>query len=125
MHEKGSHIFRLAQTRKSCLSIIQHTLSFNSTIVLKLQNKIVNQGRQIKDTKAGMQLNNNIIRKRKKYKDNMEQLNHKQKEVLELQAKEYTDRKIRYTNGDNVMIHHFTMQLGMEKQMWLSYFLME
>ncbi|UKZ47057.1 hypothetical protein TrVGV298_001269 [Trichoderma virens] len=67
MHKMGSRIFRLAQARESCLEIIRHILSLDSTIVLELQDEIVNLGHQIKDTKAGVQLNDVIIREREKY----------------------------------------------------------
>ncbi|UKZ79073.1 hypothetical protein TrVFT333_006824 [Trichoderma virens FT-333] len=82
MHEKGSHIFRLAQTRESCLSIIRHILSFDSTIILKLQDEIVNQGRQIEDIEAGMQLNGDIIRERKKHQAELQDLKRQMQEKI-------------------------------------------
>ncbi|OPB37505.1 hypothetical protein A0O28_0044170 [Trichoderma guizhouense] len=67
MHEKGSRIFRLNQTRENCLDIIKYILSLGSTTLLELQDEIVNQGRQIEDTEAGVQLHEDIIRERKKH----------------------------------------------------------
>ncbi|KAL6805346.1 hypothetical protein J3E68DRAFT_433382 [Trichoderma sp. SZMC 28012] len=67
MHEKGSRIFRLDQTRESCLEIIKHILSLGSTTLLGLQDEIVNHHRQIEETGAGVQLNKDIIRERKKH----------------------------------------------------------
>ncbi|KKP03521.1 hypothetical protein THAR02_04384 [Trichoderma harzianum] len=67
MHDKGSRIFRLEQTRESCLEIIQYILSRDSTTLLELQDEIVNQHRQIEDTEAGVQLNEDIIRERLKH----------------------------------------------------------
>ncbi|KAL7801877.1 ankyrin repeat-containing domain protein [Trichoderma afarasin] len=67
MHDKGSKIFRLNQTRESCLGIIKYILSLGSTTLLELQDEIVNQGRQIEDTEAGVQLNEDIIHEREKH----------------------------------------------------------
>ncbi|KAL7940286.1 hypothetical protein V8C42DRAFT_356358 [Trichoderma barbatum] len=82
MHKNGSHIFRLAQTRESCLIIIRHILSFDSTIVLELQDEIVNQGRQIEDTEAGVQLNEDIIREREKHQAELQELKSQMQEEM-------------------------------------------
>ncbi|PTB42287.1 hypothetical protein M441DRAFT_125006, partial [Trichoderma asperellum CBS 433.97] len=67
MHKKGSHIYRFAQTHESGLDIIRHILSFNSTIMLQLQDEIINKSCQIKDTQVGMQLCEYIIREHTKF----------------------------------------------------------
>ncbi|KAL6831285.1 ankyrin repeat-containing domain protein [Trichoderma sp. SZMC 28015] len=67
MYEKGSRIFRLDQTRESCLEIIKYIISLGSTTLLELQDEIVNHHRQIEDTEAGVQLNQDIIRERQKH----------------------------------------------------------
>ncbi|KAK4082901.1 uncharacterized protein Triagg1_1791 [Trichoderma aggressivum f. europaeum] len=67
MHEKGSRIFRLDQTRESYLEIIKYILSLGSTTLLELQDEIVNQGLPIENTEAGVQLNQDIIREREKH----------------------------------------------------------
>ncbi|PTB58148.1 hypothetical protein M431DRAFT_78458, partial [Trichoderma harzianum CBS 226.95] len=67
MHKKGSRVFRLDRTRESCLEIIKYILSLGSTTLLELQDEIVNKGRQIEDTEAGVQLNEDMIRERKKH----------------------------------------------------------
>ncbi|KAL7918546.1 ankyrin repeat-containing domain protein [Trichoderma austrokoningii] len=88
MHDKGSRIFRLDKTRKSCLEIVQHILSFESTVVLELQHEIVNKGRQIEETKAGVQLNEDIIRERKKHQAELQGLkNQMQEEMVQHDAK--------------------------------------
>ncbi|KAF3077352.1 Ankyrin-3 [Trichoderma lentiforme] len=67
MHKKGSRVFRLDRTRESCLEIVKYIISLGSTTLLELQDEIVNKGRQIEDTEAGVQLNEDIIRERKKH----------------------------------------------------------
>ncbi|KAM0256388.1 hypothetical protein ACHAQJ_005039 [Trichoderma viride] len=84
MHKKGSRIFRLAQTRDSCLGIIRHILSFDSTIVLELQDEIVNQGHQLEDTKAGVQLNEDIIREREKHQAELLAMKEQMQEAIAL-----------------------------------------
>ncbi|KAL6901318.1 P-loop containing nucleoside triphosphate hydrolase protein [Trichoderma evansii] len=81
MHEKGSRIFRLDRTRESCLKIIKHILSLGSTTLLELQDEIVNKGRQIEDTEAGVQLNEDIIRERKKHQAELEHLKSQMQEM--------------------------------------------
>ncbi|KAM0481572.1 hypothetical protein ACHAPX_003683 [Trichoderma viride] len=86
MHKKGSRIFRLYQTRKSCLKIIEYILSLGSTTLLELQDEIVNQGRQIEDTEAGVQLNEDIIRERKKHQAELLDLKTQMQEMAEHDA---------------------------------------
>lgn len=88
MRSKGSRIFRLAQTRKSCLEIIRYILSLDSTVVLELQDEIVNQGHQIEETKAGLQLNVDILRERKKYQAELQAMKEQMQETMALQNAE-------------------------------------
>ncbi|KAL7933672.1 hypothetical protein V8C35DRAFT_327627 [Trichoderma chlorosporum] len=82
MHKQGSRIFRVAQTRESCLDIIQHILSLDSTVVLELQDEIVNLGHQLEESKAGVQLNEDIIRVRKKYQAELLEVKEQMKEEI-------------------------------------------
>ncbi|KAH0533253.1 hypothetical protein TsFJ059_001840 [Trichoderma semiorbis] len=84
MHEKGSRIFRLDQTRESCLKIIKYIISLGSTTLLELQDEIVYQGRQIEDTEAGVQLNQDIIRERKKHQAELLALKTQMQEIAEM-----------------------------------------
>lgn len=114
MHKKGSHIFRLAQERLSCLRIIRHILSFDSTIVLELQDEIINRGHTIEDTKAGVQLNEDIIRERRKHQAALVALKEQMKEEMvqhdiELQRvlKEECDKleeSIRYNEAEQARL---------------------
>lgn len=84
MHEKGSRIFRLDSTPESGLEIIKYIISLGSTTLLEVQDEIVNRGRQIEDTGAGVQLNEDIIRERKKHQAELLGLKKQMQETAEM-----------------------------------------
>lgn len=113
MHEKGSRIFRLDRTRESCLEIIKYILSLGSTTLPELQDEVVNQGRQIEDIEAGMQLNDDIIRERKKHqaellalKTQMQEKTAEHHAELQRVLKEYDELKenIRRSDEDHAKL---------------------
>jgi hypothetical protein len=72
MYEKGSRVFRLANTKESCIQVVGYILSLHMTITLDIQDEIINQHRDIDETSAAHELNAEILRERKMHKAELE-----------------------------------------------------
>jgi hypothetical protein len=91
MYEKGSRVFRFADTAESALSIVHYILSLHQKVTLDIQDEIVNQGHDIEETAAAHELNADIIRERKKHMAELKSMHESMEEAIaqhdeELQA---------------------------------------
>jgi hypothetical protein len=68
MHKRGSRVFRYNNTVDSARDIVDHILSLEKTVMLDIQDELVNKNMEIQDTSAAVELNAEIIRERKKHR---------------------------------------------------------
>lgn len=74
MIEKGSSVFQYQNSRESALSLIHQILSPRTTVVLAIQDEIVNQGLNIDESSVAKKLAADIMNQRKRYREDLEDL---------------------------------------------------
>jgi len=74
MYRRGSKVFRHTGSQESALRIVKHILTLDTTIVLEIQDEIVNNKKGIEDTAAAQELNAEIIREKKRHQAEMEEM---------------------------------------------------
>jgi hypothetical protein len=71
MAKKGSRIVRHSGSRESAMKIVDSIVKRQTTIVLDIQNDMVNKGLDLDETLAGQSLNRELIEQRKKHQQEM------------------------------------------------------
>ena len=80
MRKNGSQITRHYNNRKSAMTILLHLISpaskapRTSNVTLDIQSQMVDQGKPLHETSAGMELQVELIKERKRYEKKMAQL---------------------------------------------------
>lgn len=88
MSKQGSMVFRLDNTRDSCLKVIEHILSLHTELTLDIQDEIVRKGIKIDETSAAKELNAEIIRERKKHQAELRAMKESMEEAIKDRDKE-------------------------------------
>lgn len=71
MAKKGSQIVRHSGGRESAMNIVESIVKRQRTIVLDIQDDMVNKGLDLDETLAGQSLNRELIEQRKKHQQEM------------------------------------------------------
>jgi hypothetical protein len=71
MAKKGSRIVRHSGSQESAISIVDSIVKRQKTIVLDIQDDMVNKGLDLDETLAGQSLNRELIEQRKKHQQEM------------------------------------------------------
>ncbi|KAH8838557.1 hypothetical protein MCOR27_008381 [Pyricularia oryzae] len=88
MVEKGSRICRHHNTIGSARKIIESLIQDRNTMVLELQNQMVNESRPLQDTAAGMELRKEFARERKRWERELRETQENMEEAIRLRDKE-------------------------------------
>ncbi|RYP21885.1 hypothetical protein DL765_001961 [Monosporascus sp. GIB2] len=88
MYNKGSRVFRYLNNLNSAREIIDHILLLHKEVTLGIQDEIVNQGKDIEDTSAAVELNAEIIRERKKHQEELAAMKEQMQEAIEMRDRE-------------------------------------
>jgi len=82
MCKKGSKVFRYYNTQKSALDLVGYILSLHMTVMLDIQDEIVNKGHEIDETSAAHELNAEIIRERKMHEAELAAMRSQMEEAM-------------------------------------------
>lgn len=85
MTKKGSRIVRHSGSRESAMNIVDSIVKRQKTIVLDIQDDMVNKGLDLDETLAGQSLNRDLIEQRKKHQQEMK--------ILEADMRKAIDQK--------------------------------
>jgi type I site-specific restriction-modification system R (restriction) subunit len=82
MAKRGSSVVRHAGDEESALDIIDDIVKRQMTVVLDIQDKMVNKGLDLDETPAGRSLNKELIEQREKDKKEMERLEEDMRQAI-------------------------------------------
>ncbi|TLD22139.1 hypothetical protein PspLS_08119 [Pyricularia sp. CBS 133598] len=88
MVSKGSRVFMHHNTIGSARKIIESLIRDRNTMVLELQNQMVNESRPLHDTAAGMELREEFARERKKWERELRETQESVEEAIRQRDKE-------------------------------------
>lgn len=88
MVSKGSTVYRHNNTVASAVRIIEELVRGNTTVTLDLQNQMVNQKHNLRDTAAGRELESEMIRERQKWAIELKNAQEQMKEAIRLRDQE-------------------------------------
>lgn len=88
MVSKGSTVYRHDNTVASAIGIIEELVRGNSTVTLDLQNQMVNQKHNLRDTAAGRELESELIRERQKWALELKDTQEQMREAIRLRDQE-------------------------------------
>lgn len=74
MAKKGSRVVRHLKTRGSAMDIVDLIVKRHTTIVLDIQDDMVNKGLDLDETLAGQSLNRELIEQQRKHREEMKHL---------------------------------------------------
>ncbi|KAI6373106.1 hypothetical protein MCOR25_003505 [Pyricularia grisea] len=88
MVSKGSRVFRHHNTIGSARKIIESLIRDRNTMILELQNQMVNEARPLQDTAAGMELQKEFARERKRWERELREAQEGMEEAIRKRDKE-------------------------------------
>ena len=89
MEKGGSRVMRHLRTKESAMAILEVIIRDGKTMVLEIQHEMINEGRGLADTGAGIKVNEDLIEADRKHKAELAALKEDMKE-----ADEASKRKI-------------------------------
>lgn len=91
MEKGGSRVMRHLRTKESAMDILEVIIRHGKTMVLDIQHEMINEGRGLADTGAGIKVNEDLIEADRKYKAELAALKEDMKEADEASKREIAE----------------------------------
>lgn len=91
MEKGGSRVMRHLRTKESAMAILGVIIQHGHPMLLKIQDEMINEGRGLEDTGAGIKVNEDLIEADRKYKAELAALKEDMKEADEASKREIAE----------------------------------
>lgn len=89
MHSRGSAVLRHSGSQQSGMAILEWSLRNRRRLTLQIQREINTDGIPLDETAAGQEVINSLLKQRRRYEREMEQLRQDMEEALNLRDREW------------------------------------